>query len=155
MVFRQRLDKKIQHLSTDCPIEQPMYWQTLILNTFWTYFTLDRLWTRLSLDATLVGLLSPTHRYQTISGQILDETSSGQNPDLMLILYVSYVQRSGWAIKSGFCPEFVYVLNLSRLCPWTVRGQQEPMQNVLKSRNCQVCLVQLMFKLCPGYMSRK
>ena len=23
MVFRQRLDKKIQHLSTDCPIEQP------------------------------------------------------------------------------------------------------------------------------------
>ena len=83
MVFGQILDKKIQHLSKDCPIEQPMHLQILMFETFWTYFCLDRRWTKPGLYATLVGLPSPSHRSQTLTGQILDQTDSGQNQDLM------------------------------------------------------------------------
>ena len=72
MGFGQRVDKKIQHLSTDCPMEHPRYLQTLMFNTFLTYFGLDRLWTKPGLDATLVGLPSPIHSSWTMSGQILD-----------------------------------------------------------------------------------
>ena len=70
MGFGQRLDKKIQNLSTDCPMEHPRYLQTLMFNTFLTYFGLDRLWTKPELDATLVGLPSPIHSSWTKSGQI-------------------------------------------------------------------------------------
>ena len=80
MVFGQKLDKKIQLLSTECPMEQSRYWQTLMLDIFWTYFGLDGLWTKPVLDATLVGLPSPTHRSRTLTGQILDKDKFWTKP---------------------------------------------------------------------------
>ena len=41
IIFGQRLDKKIQHLSTGCPMEHPIYLQTLF-DIIWAWHTLDK-----------------------------------------------------------------------------------------------------------------
>ena len=41
IIFGQRLDKKIQHLSTGCPMEHPIYLQTLF-DIIWDWHTLDK-----------------------------------------------------------------------------------------------------------------
>ena len=51
-------------------------------------------------------------------------------PWLSPVYIFPHVQKSCWAIKSRFCPEFVLVQYLSRFCSSTVKGWWEPKQNV-------------------------